>query len=179
MVRGLRDWIARNQTGSSVVSLDAQRLAAAMKSNGVPMTPEEIHNDRLQTTWLLGLALLVALVGILNAMLMSVAERFREIGTMKCLGALDGFIIRLFLLEGLFQGVVGTAIGLMLGASLGLGSQILTYGPRAWKNAPIAELLHAALFCMAVGVVLTVCGAVYPAWQAARMDPIAAMRLDP
>ena len=38
----------------------------------------------------LGLALLVAFVGILNAMLMSVTERFREIGTMKCLGALDG-----------------------------------------------------------------------------------------
>ena len=48
--------------------------------------------------------MLVAFVGVLNAMLMSVTERFREIGTMKCLGALNSFIVKLFLIESLFQG---------------------------------------------------------------------------
>ena len=52
-------------------------------------------------------------------MLMSVTERFREIGTMKCLGALDGFIVKLFLIESLFQGMAGTVMGVLLGLVLG------------------------------------------------------------
>ena len=81
-----------------------------MRARGLP-TDRRRRRRRARGSrraWLLGLALLVAFVGILNAMLMSVTERFREIGTMKCLGALDGFIVKLFLIESLFQGVVGT-----------------------------------------------------------------------
>ena len=54
--------------------------------------------------WLLILSLLVCVVGIINAQLMAVTERFREIGTMKCLGALDRFVLRLFILESGMQG---------------------------------------------------------------------------
>jgi len=61
--------------------------------------------------WLIVMALLTCTVGIANAMLMSVAERFREIGTMKCLGATDGLVVHLFLLESLFLGLVGTIAG--------------------------------------------------------------------
>jgi putative ABC transport system permease protein len=46
--------------------------------------------------WIIILSLLVCVVGIVNAQLMAVTERFREIGTMKCLGALDRFVLRLF-----------------------------------------------------------------------------------
>ena len=48
-------------------------------------------------TWLVVMSLLVSAVGITNSMLMSVTERYKEIGTMKCLGALDSFIVKLFL----------------------------------------------------------------------------------
>src|SRR5207248_686522 len=116
--------------------------------------------------WLLGLALLVAFVGILNAMLMSVTERFREIGTMKCLGALDGFIIRLFLIESLFQGVVGTVVGITIGLLLSIVNASISYGRHAWQNAPVHDLVVSVLVCVAVGIGLTVAGAVYPAWQA-------------
>jgi len=51
------------------------------------------------------LSLLVCAVGIVNAQLMAVTERFREIGTMKCLGALDRFVLRLFILEAGMQGL--------------------------------------------------------------------------
>ncbi len=155
-----------------------QSLQQIMKESGVPTTPAEIENNRIQTRWLLGLALLVAFVGILNAMLMSVTERFREIGTMKCLGALDSFIIKLFLIESLFQGVVGTLIGILLGVLLSLVSMLSTYGRFAFKNLQVGEIGVALLICLAVGVGLTVAGAVYPAWQAARMQPIEAMRAD-
>ena len=53
--------------------------------------------------WLIIMSLIVCVVGIANSMLMAVTERFQEIGTMKCLGALDRFVVRLFLLESGFQ----------------------------------------------------------------------------
>jgi hypothetical protein len=155
-----------------------QRLEALMRENGVPTTPAEIEGNRIQTRWLLALALLVAFVGILNAMLMSVTERFREIGTMKCLGALDSFIIKLFLIESLFQGIVGTIIGVTLGLVLSLAGSTTTYGRFAWDNIPWASIVSSVALCLIVGIGLTVAGAVYPAWQAARMQPIEAMRVD-
>lgn len=155
-----------------------QRLEAMMKSNGVPTTPQEIASNKIQTRWLLGLALLVAFVGILNAMLMSVTERFREIGTMKCLGALDSFIVKLFLIESLFQGVVGTTLGIIGGLALSFIGASTAYGGYAWKNVPWGELGWAVLVSLLVGIALTVAGAVYPAWQAARMQPIEAMRVE-
>jgi hypothetical protein len=155
-----------------------QRLEAQMKASGVPSTPKEIENNRVQKRWLVGLALLVAFVGILNAMLMSVTERFREIGTMKCLGALDSFIIKLFLLESLYQGITGTIAGTLLGMGLSLAAGGVSYGSFAYINLPWSEIAVYFGICMVVGVTLTVAGAVYPAWQAARMQPIEAMRVD-
>jgi ABC-type lipoprotein release transport system permease subunit len=173
IINGMRSWIAQN-----VSTIEAQKLEAEMKSNGVPTTPDEIANNRIQTRWLLGLALLVAFVGILNAMLMSVTERFREIGTMKCLGALNGFIVKLFLIESLFQGVVGTIIGVIVGLGLSLIGASTTYGADAFRNLPMGQLLRAIGISLAIGIGLTVAGAVYPAWQAARMQPIEAMRVE-
>jgi putative ABC transport system permease protein len=155
-----------------------RQLQELMTNAGVPATPKDIAGSRTQTRWLVSLALMVAFVGILNAMLMSVTERFREIGTMKCLGALDGFIIKLFLIESLFQGVAGTAVGVIAGAALSAASLTTRYGGYAWRNAPWGALAGSLAACLAVGVVLTVAGAVYPAWQAARMQPIDAMRVE-
>lgn len=155
-----------------------QQLASLMKQNGVPTAPKEIAASKVQTRWLLGLALLVAFAGILNAMLMSVTERFREIGTMKCLGALDSFIVKLFLIESGFQGAAGTFVGILLGLMLSLAGATASYGPVAWRVFPVAEVAINASICFVVGIVLTVAGAVYPAWQAARMAPIEAMRAE-
>lgn len=155
-----------------------QNLTAMMKGNGVPTGEAEIRNAKIQTNWLIALALLVAFAGILNAMLMSVTERFREIGTMKCLGALDSFIVKLFLIESCFQGGAGTIMGILLGLALSLVGVTSQYGGYAWKMYPYSSIAAAAGVCMVIGVVLTVGGAVYPAWRAARMHPIEAMRSD-
>ena len=166
------------RTGPASESIARQKLQAAMKAHGVPTESADILDARLQTRWVLALALLVAFVGILNAMLMSVTERFREIGTMKCLGALDSFIVKLFLIESLFQGIVGTLAGIVIGAALAMMSLAMTYGRDALRNLPAGELLMSAALCLLVGVVLTVAGAIYPAWSAARMQPIEAMRVE-
>src|SRR6476661_3464374 len=69
---------------------------------------QEAHDRQI---WLVTLSLVVCTVGIANSMLMSVTERFKEIGTMKCLGAMDGFIVKLFLIEAGFLGMVASVLG--------------------------------------------------------------------
>jgi putative ABC transport system permease protein len=180
---GLRTFIASPQSaevGPSVAGKaqlsPRQQLIALMDAKGVASSAAE--GGRMQTRWLLGLALAVAFIGILNAMLMSVTERFREIGTMKCLGALDGFIVKLFLIESLFQGIVGTVLGVLLGLVLSLVAASVSFGRFTWTNLPVGTIAINAIWCLMIGVFLTVAGAVYPAWQAARMQPIDAMRVE-
>lgn len=176
----VKNWMAvtRQLRDVRAILSGPQQLAALMRTAGVSITASEIHAARIQTRWLIGLALLVAFVGILNAMLMSVTERFREIGTMKCLGALDSFIVKLFVIESFFQGVTGTLAGVLLGLLLSIVSAASVYGGFAWKMFPTGDVLLSAAICLFVGVLLTVAGAVYPAWQAARMHPIEAMRVE-
>ncbi len=155
-----------------------EQLRITLSEGGVATTPEKIAGDRVRTRWLSGLALLVAFAGILNAMLMSVTERFREIGTMKCLGALDGFIIKLFLLESAIQGLVGTLLGVTLGVGLSLALAWGTYGGDAFVNLPWGAVAIVSGIALVVGTLLTIGGALLPAYQAARMPPIEAMRTD-
>jgi ABC-type antimicrobial peptide transport system permease subunit len=129
--------------------------------------------------WLVALSLCVAVVGIVNAMLMSVTERFREIGTMKCLGALDSFVVKLFLLESTFLGSIGTAVGVVLGLLLTAGSCLISYWPlRGLLLAAVSwgDVLQGMLVAFVAGTALSVLGAVYPAVVAARMEPVAALR---
>lgn len=128
--------------------------------------------------WLLSLSLLVCLVGISNAMLMSVMERFREIGTMKCLGALDSFILKLFLIESFFLGATGTLIGVALGLSLNFLLMIKHFGEVGATALPWQSLWPVAAGSFAIGVGITQAAALYPAWKAARMEPIAALRVE-
>lgn len=134
--------------------------------------------QRSQTAWMLGIALMISFVGIVNAMLISVTERFREIGTMKCLGGLDSFIVKLYLAESLFQGIVGTVLGVLLGVVLAYIEGLGRFGAEAWRLLPAADLLRTLGGAFLAGVVLTVLGALYPAWRAARMEPVEAMRTE-
>lgn len=141
---------------------------------GADTTAEEEAKNR----WLITLSLLVCVVGIANAMLMSVTERFREIGTMKCLGALDSFIVKLFLLESSFQGTAGTILGAIVGFTLTLLLSLISYGKVIFSHFPVSRILLYAVFSVVIGAVLSIVGAIYPAYTAAKMEPVAAMRLE-
>lgn len=139
--------------------------------------------------WLIIMSLIVCVVGIANSMLMAVTERFQEIGTMKCLGALDRFVVRLFLLESGFQGLSGALIGALIGAVgsilLGLknhGLDLFFYFPLLPANpeeAPmrLGIIVLIVLGCL-LGMVLSVIGAAFPAWRAAQLPPAEAMRTE-
>jgi hypothetical protein len=126
--------------------------------------------------WLMALSLLVCTVGIVNAQLMSVTERFREIGIMKCLGALDRIILRLFLLEALIVGVVGSGAGALLGLAASLAASLLHYAALDFSGLSLAPLLAQAGKAWATGVGLSLLGVSYPAVLAAKLQPIIVMR---
>jgi len=128
--------------------------------------------------WLVFLSLLVCIVGIVNAQLMSVTERFREIGTMKCLGALDRFIVRLFVLEAGFQGLAGATAGAVLGAAVAIISGLFRFGIGSFSALIWTDILTTMLISILIGIGLSLLGVLYPALLAARMQPVEAMRVD-
>ena len=129
--------------------------------------------------WLCVMALLVCTVGITNSMLMSVSERFREIGTMKCLGALNSLIVRLFLIEALFMGFVASFAGWVLGF---IGILLVRLATLGWTDG-IGHLTAGVIFgsligCILIGGFLTLIAALLPAQRAAQMPPAAALRTE-
>jgi len=161
--------------GQGVLKYGSDALKTDLGNRGL-LSKLSDADARVQTWWMVGLALLISFVGIINAMVMSVTERFREIGTMKCLGAMDTFIIKLFLLESAFQGLIGTAIGIVIGLLLSYAEGMLTYGSDVWSLLSAADMVRIIGICYLIGTVLTMMGALYPAWRAAKMQPVDAMR---
>lgn len=128
--------------------------------------------------WLVTISLIVCTVGIANSMLMSVTERFKEIGTMKCLGALDGFIVKLFLLEAGVLGGLASVIGTLLGYGITVLLNYLREGYKLWPKLPLTDVVAHFGFCILVGMVLTIIATIPPAIRASRLPPAAALRVE-
>jgi len=128
--------------------------------------------------WLAILSLIVCVVGIVNAQLMAVTERFREIGTFKCLGALNSFVVRIFVLEGIYQGIFGGLIGSVLGILVATLSLILKLGWSAIVFWPALKMLLTIAEALFLAALLSLLGVMYPALVAARMEPAVALRAE-
>jgi putative ABC transport system permease protein len=157
---------------------NASQSAGALVEKMSPEKIQELGDQRIQTYWMVGLAVLISFVGIINAMLMSVTERFREIGTMKCLGAIDSFVLKMFLIESVIEGVVGAMAGVFLGILTAYVEGIFTYGMSVWTMIPLLWVLAVAVFSFLTGVFITVIAALYPARQASKMMPVVALRAE-
>ncbi len=127
---------------------------------------------------LIVLSLLTCLVGIVNAMLMSVTERIKEIGTLKCLGAQDSFIVKTYFIESSMQGVIGTALGVVIGLLVAVGIGAFSYGRYVAQSFPGIEVLQAAVFALLIGSLMSVSASIAPAYWAARKQPVDAMRVE-
>ena len=180
---------SQNEIIASLRNANKSEINLELQKNGVETLTAEgaavseqalarLAEESSKQTWLISLSLLVCVVGIANAMLMSVTERYREIGTMKCLGALDSFIIKLFLLESTFQGVAGTLAGIVVGLTMTMMLALLDYGRFVFEYFPVGGILRSALAAIVSGTMLSLIGAMLPAYKAAKMEPVEAMRSD-
>ncbi len=127
------------------------------------------------------IALVVASIGIMNTMLTSVMERTREIGIMKAIGATNMDIMSIFIFEGMLLSSVGGSIGIILGVfgSQGLTlilNNVMTMGP-SMNLTPIITISSVVL-AVTVSLIVGVLSSLYPAWKAARMSPIEAVRYE-
>ena len=136
---------------------------------------EEQKARDARMAWLVVMSLLVCGVGITNSMLMSVTERFREIGTMKCLGALDGFIVRLFLIESAVLGILGSLVGALIGHLVMLLVYIIKEGSSVPAMMNWGHMLEYLGIGVLLGTVLSLMAAVPPAMRAAKLPPAAAL----
>ncbi len=117
------------------------------------------------------ISLVVGGIGIMNIMLVSVRERTREIGIRKAIGARNRDILLQFLVEALVLSLAGGLVGI----AVGLAASAVIGALAGWGFAfnPLT-LVAATLFSLVVGVVF----GVWPARQAARLNPIAALRFE-
>lgn len=120
------------------------------------------------------LTLVVGGIGVSNIMNVVVEERTREIGIKMALGARSGFILRQFLLETLVITGLGGALGLLLSA--GICSLFPKFGLTEYVGVPEISPMVAALTALALGAVGVLAG-YFPARDAARLDPVIAMKL--
>ncbi len=134
--------------------------------------PVEMQSWRLMMI----LSLVVSGAGVLNTMLMSVTQRYREIGTMKCLGALDSFILYSVLLEAAILGLAGALAGAVVGFLISILLALADHGSAVFGAMALDGMFLKFLFVFGIGMLLTTLGAFVPAVIAARMPPMEAMR---
>jgi ABC-type antimicrobial peptide transport system permease subunit len=176
-------WVAWNQAKASIrvrflrMMITTLGIALGIAFFSSMMTlrtgKSQMGYEPEQMNWLVGTSLVMCLVGVTNSMLMSVTERFREIGTIKCLGASDSFIVKVFFLEALLLGAIGSFSGALI------GSLFMALFMTASHNSPtLMNIGLVSLLGTAVGGAMTVLAAIAPAIQAAKMPAAAALRVE-
>lgn len=150
---------------------------------------DAIRMERQVMFFILMFIILVAAFGIMNTLITVTVQKTREIGVMKALGARTNQIVGVFLAQGMVVGVFGTLIGLGLGISLtqyrnevsrflsrALGVEVFPASVYQFAEIP-AEIVASdvVIICLSAFVICSV-AALIPAWFAARLDPVKALR---
>ncbi|NHN60421.1 MULTISPECIES: ABC transporter permease [Halorussus] len=167
---GVRAYLTNESDAAQLVP-DSYAFAVETDQDLVDQLRELINTLTNFVTGIAVISLVVGSIGIANVMLVSVTERTKEIGIMKAVGAQNRDVLQLFLLEATLLGLFGAVLGIPVGVAgayaaaeyIGLGLVL----PYEWFGIAVA-----------VGVLVGVVAGLYPAWSAARTDPIDALRYE-
>ncbi len=137
--------------------------------------------EKLMMFIAIGLIVLVAAMGIVSTLVLTVAQRRREIGVLAALGARPGGVLKIFILQGTAMGTLGTFVGAVLGVGICIwfdSAEVIKLDPDVYylshlpfevKWSDLAAIVTAAL-------ATSFAATIYPAWRAARLDPVEALR---
>jgi lipoprotein-releasing system permease protein len=125
----------------------------------------------------------VAAFNIVGTLTMVVRDKTREIGILLAMGMRPGSIRRIFLAQGVFIGLVGTALGAVLGLLLGASvnnGHLIPIDPSIYfiDHLPVQTEASDALFVIAASLLIATLAPLYPSIQAARLEPVSAIRYE-
>jgi lipoprotein-releasing system permease protein len=136
-----------------------------------------LNAQSVSTALIRGVVMVVVVLGIASVLVVSVVQKQREIGILRAIGATQGQMLRVFLLQGAIVGALGSTLGVLL--ALGLIQAFTTF-VRGSDGLPLFAITLAPSLALSIAGIATVCGvlaAVAPARRAAALDPAQAIRL--